>query len=470
MKNIIKIITLALFIANINAVNIENFTRSNSITYEKLEDGRLTNSHVHSDYNMIFTLGGSWVDSPLVIKDPSNNSQLGEVIKGAWYGHVGVGYYINDDIMIGATSSYVWLDSAAQDNVEGIQDVKAQLKWRIIDGEKYALTLAPHITIPVQDKKIIWQGTNGSVYNPGDDVLSDGGIGFGGIIIYERLFKYFNAVLNLGFNYNQDAIFSSSSTVGGVTSNLQIDKRKAIISGIGAYIPLHDNFGLNIEWSRLWTFPIDDIDNDPNELHLGATAAITKRLHAFAGASVGNLLADDDGNDYRFSTGIKYTPKFGEDRKPIVPVAQIPEPVVQAPVAPVVPQVNCENRFVFGNTNASVIRFPHNMAKISGKYKERLTAVASQINARLDDIEVIEVFGHTSALGSDEYNQALSERRANNVVYFMAQDMGIPASKFRAYGKGEAELLNSLSTRQAHKENRRTEFQVILDSKYSSCN
>ena len=138
MKILSKISKAALafiFIHAAFAVNIQQFQRSNSLTFEKLEDGRLTNSHVHSDYDMIFVLGGSWVDAPSYGKKTPGNNQLDEIIKGAWAAHLGFGYYFTEDLMFGATTSYTWLDSIYQANEEGFSDIELKLKWRFLEGE-----------------------------------------------------------------------------------------------------------------------------------------------------------------------------------------------------------------------------------------------------------------------------------------------------------------------------------------------
>jgi OOP family OmpA-OmpF porin len=48
----------------------------------------------------------------------------------------------------------------------------------------------------------------------------------------------------------------------------------------------------------------------------------------------------------------------------------------------------------------------------------------------------VKVIGHTDKLGSDAYNQKLSERRANQVRDYMISQ-GIEASRLVAVGKGE---------------------------------
>ena len=48
------------------------------------------------------------------------------------------------------------------------------------------------------------------------------------------------------------------------------------------------------------------------------------------------------------------------------------------------------------------------------------------------------VTGHTDRIGSAEYNQKLSERRANQVKDYLVSQ-GVDASRLQAVGKGESE-------------------------------
>ena len=67
------------------------------------------------------------------------------------------------------------------------------------------------------------------------------------------------------------------------------------------------------------------------------------------------------------------------------------------------------------------------------------------------------VIGHTDAKGSDVYNKALSDRRAAAVRAYLMNN-GVAASRLKAMGKGESQLLNSDEPDAA--ENRRVEIQA----------
>lgn len=77
----------------------------------------------------------------------------------------------------------------------------------------------------------------------------------------------------------------------------------------------------------------------------------------------------------------------------------------------------------------------------------------------------IEIGSHTDSRGSEEYNQDLSQRRAQSVVdYFISK--GIPKVQLIAKGYGETKILNKCindvtCTEEEHQKNRRTSFRVV---------
>jgi outer membrane protein OmpA-like peptidoglycan-associated protein len=68
-----------------------------------------------------------------------------------------------------------------------------------------------------------------------------------------------------------------------------------------------------------------------------------------------------------------------------------------------------------------------------------------------------EIQGHTDAVGPDEANQTLSERRAQAVVSYMVTQ-GVERARLSAFGYGESRLL--VQTEDANEDNRRVVFKV----------
>lgn len=65
--------------------------------------------------------------------------------------------------------------------------------------------------------------------------------------------------------------------------------------------------------------------------------------------------------------------------------------------------------------------------------------------------------GHTDSVGSDEYNDALSERRADAVASALLR-RGVPADSVRAIGRGKAFPVASNATPAGRQQNRRVEI------------
>ena len=72
----------------------------------------------------------------------------------------------------------------------------------------------------------------------------------------------------------------------------------------------------------------------------------------------------------------------------------------------------------------------------------------------------VSVEGHTDAMGSDAYNQALSERRAQAVKRYLVS-AGVDASRLETMGYGESQPVASNDTEDGRAMNRRVELNVL---------
>jgi outer membrane protein OmpA-like peptidoglycan-associated protein len=71
----------------------------------------------------------------------------------------------------------------------------------------------------------------------------------------------------------------------------------------------------------------------------------------------------------------------------------------------------------------------------------------------------LQIEGHTDSVGADEFNQQLSERRADSVRDFLAEQ-GVPASSITAKGFGKTQPVASNDTAEGRQRNRRVELVV----------
>ena len=70
------------------------------------------------------------------------------------------------------------------------------------------------------------------------------------------------------------------------------------------------------------------------------------------------------------------------------------------------------------------------------------------------------VEGHTDAIGSDAYNQGLSERRANAVRDVLVNQHGIESGRFSSVGYGESRPVADNDSDSGRAINRRVEAEV----------
>jgi outer membrane protein OmpA-like peptidoglycan-associated protein len=75
----------------------------------------------------------------------------------------------------------------------------------------------------------------------------------------------------------------------------------------------------------------------------------------------------------------------------------------------------------------------------------------------------LQIEGHTDSVGSDEYNQVLSERRAGSVRDFLVEQ-GVPAATVTASGFGKTQPVASNETPEGRQRNRRVELVVNGDA------
>ena len=131
----------------------------------------------------------------------------------------------------------------------------------------------------------------------------------------------------------------------------------------------------------------------------------------------------------------------------LVPVAKAPPPPPPAPPT--------YEKF----TLAAEALFDHDKSVVKQAGKDALHALDEKIKSKGATVVDIDVIGHTDSDGSEEYNQALSIRRANAVKEFMASE-GIDASIIDVSGKGELSPIADNRTREGRALNRRVEIHV----------
>jgi outer membrane protein OmpA-like peptidoglycan-associated protein len=102
------------------------------------------------------------------------------------------------------------------------------------------------------------------------------------------------------------------------------------------------------------------------------------------------------------------------------------------------------------------IYFEYNSAAITAEAEPQLRELGAALSDPRLRGSIISIGGHTDAVGSDEFNQNLSERRAATVRWYLADKFGLSPADLHAVGYGKRRPKNKADV--FAPENRRVEI------------
>ena len=108
------------------------------------------------------------------------------------------------------------------------------------------------------------------------------------------------------------------------------------------------------------------------------------------------------------------------------------------------------------------MQFDVNSSTVRSSSRTNLSEL-SGVLAKYEDTDIL-IEGHTDSSGSEDYNQTLSEKRAQSVKRVLIQN-GIIASRMTAIGYGESQPLEDNSTQAGKQANRRVEVAIYANKK-----
>ncbi|WP_120997751.1 OmpA family protein [Stutzerimonas urumqiensis] len=184
----------------------------------------------------------------------------------------------------------------------------------------------------------------------------------------------------------------------------------------------------------------------------GVKYYVTENL--FAKASVDGMY-NIDANEAEWMAGVGVGFNFGGGAQQVAAVEPTPEPVLEpapAPVAepevaaPEVVRVELDVKFDFDKARVREESYAEikNLADFMQQYPQTTTVVA----------------GHTDSVGTDQYNQRLSERRADAVRDVLVEQYGLENDRVSTVGYGESRPVADNSTDAGRQINRRVEAEV----------
>jgi OOP family OmpA-OmpF porin len=167
----------------------------------------------------------------------------------------------------------------------------------------------------------------------------------------------------------------------------------------------------------------------------------------YLGSSSGKTVKDSSDECVRTSNWSKGTPC----ERPPAPVEEVKAPAPVPPPAPAPKHVALTASTLFGFDKATLT--PEGKAAIRKEVEDWRGSYETEKIA-------ITLTGYTDSVGSEAYNQKLSERRANAVRNFLVDDLDVKPENITVIGKGEADPVASNATREGRAQNRRVEMDV----------
>jgi outer membrane protein OmpA-like peptidoglycan-associated protein len=120
------------------------------------------------------------------------------------------------------------------------------------------------------------------------------------------------------------------------------------------------------------------------------------------------------------------------------------------------------NEFVSGekiNHNFLPVYFAYDSAQLDSTENSKLKMLAGFLESNPNLFLIVE--GYCDERGSDEYNRALSERRALAVRAFLEAAAPSISARINTMGYGEEKPADTAQTPEAYAKNRRAEFVII---------
>lgn len=396
---------------------------SNSTDYFGIYSSRTVGKH---GWNAGFYV--DFAHNPLEIGQPLGNRVLGVVddtITGDFYATYGILDWMSVGLNIPIVFYNNFVDnipqppfgtgSGVRDKQTNLGDIRLEFKFRILNNEEklVGLALIPFVTMP-SGVSTVFMG-NGT---------PTGGLK---IVLDFNIHDRVKLALNVGFLARDNVQILNANIDNelllGLGFSVKIIERLMFIAEVDSATVIKNIFQNEVQ--------------TPLEARGGFRIKLSEHFNLNVGGGAG-LTIGVGSPDFRAFLGLNYnwTP---------APCAACERP----------PQIEAKEIMI-----DQVIHFEFDKANIRPQSYPILKDVANIINSNQGSIAKVMVEGNTDSIGSDAYNQKLSERRAMSVKTFLVKE-GVPGSLMDAVGYGESRPVATNDTAAGRALNRRTQFKVV---------
>lgn len=192
---------------------------------------------------------------------------------------------------------------------------------------------------------------------------------------------------------------------------------------------------------------VPDDDTQQAQVGFGVSAALNRNVEVRAGYQHYFTISDESFQDKAVGAALLW-----HFREPMAETVAQTEPQPES-----VPE---EKEVV--ETVELRVQFDFDKSTIKSHFEPQFQELAQALQDNPDKTITIE--GHTCWIGTDEYNQGLSERRANAVKQKLVEDYGIAPERLDTQGYGESRPVADNTTLAGRERNRRA-IAVIMQTR-----
>ncbi len=208
----------------------------------------------------------------------------------------------------------------------------------------------------------------------------------------------------------------------------------------------------------------EDAGSESEEDALSSNLQITPRLSEVFEGTVVRFKVRGGEAPYRFRV-LNGAGRFNEERisyrAPLSPenaVIEVTDSLGDSKVAEVIVKTPPEANETIRIKN---LNFIFDTDKLVGNSRREIGRIIDIFKRKTVSRIIVE--GHTDSMGSDEYNEELSEKRAEAVRRIFAKELGLTDSQISAIGFGEARPIATNATEQGRLTNRRVDLKIYYD-------
>lgn len=364
---------------NAFALNLTGHNFTDSYRYSLLNDSLM--EKFPGRYVGTLSLGS--VHSPFYYSDTYLNEKRGEIIESNQVLTAGFSYYLSDRMAVGFEAGGV-NNTVSGDTTTSLTDTVILGKFNVLRKNDFSLAVNPRVSLPTGREK---------------NFTSQGSVGAGLNIVAEKTLNRLHFLASVGAQSSRDNRY------------VDVDHRQLLLTQLGVSYDVSQKLNVNLEaWRNIPL--VDDTLQDEGKYYVTGKYKIADCLSGYGGIGVSGFNGTNR-DTYSGFIGIKLHGKEEMTSDTVAVAAAAPRRTIPT----------------------SEIYFGHDRSDLNESEISKLSEYTNFFQGS-PELTRVEIGGFASAVGPAQYNQRLSEKRAETVKKHLIEN-GIDGDLLTTRGYGE---------------------------------